>query len=143
MDRYRESAGSRSTRPNAAAWHLAVSRAGRDTIARYTGDSDRLRVLPVGVRSGDFQSRCAGRPKTDQILFVGFLNTTKGVDILLPAMAALRCRRPASTRLVLVGGAFYRNTRLQADQLKQLAVDLGLADVVTSADCSRRKPWRR
>jgi L-malate glycosyltransferase len=60
---------------------------------------------------------------------VGFVNRTKGVDVLLRAMRVLLDRRPRS-RLVLVGGGFYRDTRRQGDQLQRLAVELGVQSQV-------------
>ena len=112
-----------------SAFHLAVSTAGRDSVARYTGASDRLRVLPIGVDTTLFSPGDAPR-RREQILFVGFINFTKGVDVLLHAMADLAARRP-DARLVLVGGSFYRNTRLQTEQLEQLSASLGLKDRVS------------
>ena len=106
--------------------HLAPSRYARSTIAHFTGDSPKLRIVPNGVDSAIFTTRDAGRrPDPDQILFVGFVNFTKGVDILLQAMRLLIDRRPR-TRLLLVGGGFYRNTHRQTERLRRLTADLGL-----------------
>lgn len=54
----------------------------------------------------------------------------KGIDVLLDAMAKLKADgRPG--RLVLAGGSFFRNTRLQEEQLRARAEELGLGDRVT------------
>src|SRR5262249_62336963 len=66
----------------------------------------------------------AGR-KGNQILYVGVLNFNKGLDVLLHATQKLVQRQPEA-RLILLGGFFYRNTRLQAQCIQRLAHDLGL-----------------
>jgi glycosyltransferase involved in cell wall biosynthesis len=116
-----------------AAFHIAVSQHGKETIAHFTGQSERLRVIPNGVDGAVFS-----RPTNDpgggfnphQVLYVGLIKRIKGIDLLLRAMKKLASERPA-TRLVLVGGSFYRETRLQEEQFGQLAADLGIADRVT------------
>ncbi len=115
------------------AFHIAVSSYLRSTIAHFTGPSERLRVIPVGV-DGSIFSRPANSSalKPQQILFVGYINFTKGVDILLKAMQQLLRRQP-EVRLVLVGGSIYRNTRLQQEQLHKMAKDLALGDRVVFA----------
>jgi glycosyltransferase involved in cell wall biosynthesis len=111
-------------------FHIVPSRYARNTIAHFTGDSSKLRVIPNGVDGSTFTILDGGRrPGPDQILFVGFVNRTKGVDVLLRAMRVLLDRRPRS-RLVLVGGGFYRDTRRQGDQLQRLAVELGVQSQV-------------
>lgn len=112
------------------ALHLAVSEAGRASIARHIGEVDRLRVLPIGIDTSIFRLTDGQTRQPNQILYVGFLNATKGVDVLLRAMKRVLEGRPQA-RLVLAGGAFYRDTRRQAERLTQLATDLGLADAVS------------
>jgi teichuronic acid biosynthesis glycosyltransferase TuaC len=113
--------------------HVAPSRYARSTIAHFTGDSPKLRIVPNGVDGATFTTLAAGRrPDPDQILFVGFVNFTKGVDVLLQAMRLLLERRPRA-RLVLVGGGFYRDTHRQTERLRRLAVDLALEDHVEFA----------
>jgi D-inositol-3-phosphate glycosyltransferase len=65
----------------------------------------------------------------DRIVYVGWLNEVKGVDVLLRALALLRERRP-SARLVLVGGSLYRDEAPQERSLRKLATELGLDEVV-------------
>jgi glycosyltransferase involved in cell wall biosynthesis len=72
----------------------------------------------------------------DRILFVGFVNYMKGIDVLLRAMRLL-VERGSNARLVLVGGAHYRNTLRQERELRGLANDLALTGRVTFAG---RKP---
>ena len=112
------------------ATHLtAVSGYLRDTIIRYLGAGARVHVIPNGVDEDEFFPSPPSERAADQILFVGFVNFNKGIDVLLEAMLEIRQRRP-SARLLLAGGSFYRNTRLEEGRLRQLAVDLGVSDSV-------------
>jgi glycosyltransferase involved in cell wall biosynthesis len=113
------------------AFHLPVSRSVRKTIVHFTGESDRLRVVPVGVDGSVFTPLPDGRhPKPHQIVYVGRLHFKKGVDVLLNVMRQLIERRP-QVRLVLVGGdLYYRHYRLQEEQLRRMAQDLGLQNHV-------------
>jgi teichuronic acid biosynthesis glycosyltransferase TuaC len=110
-----------------AAFHIAVSRYVCATIARFTGDSDRLRVIPNGV-DGHLFVRPADESARDpeRILYVGRIHTIKGVDVLLRTMRRLVERRP-SARLTLVGGGFiYRGYQRQEDALRRMAGELRL-----------------
>jgi len=107
-------------------FHIPVSRYVRNTIVHFTGESEKLRVIPVGVDGSIFAPPSDGRkPDVNQILYVGFINFTKGVDVLLRAMPRLVDRRP-EVRLVLVGGSFYRHTRRQENRLRRMAQELRL-----------------
>jgi glycosyltransferase involved in cell wall biosynthesis len=119
----------------AATTIMAVSRSVERTIRAYAGDEPRVEVVPVGVDTALFRMPSAPRIP-DQILFVGFLNHMKGIDVLLDAIALLRDGELAG-RAVLVGGGFYRNTRKQEETLRRRAEELDLGDRVTFAG---RKP---
>jgi glycosyltransferase involved in cell wall biosynthesis len=102
---------------------IAVSSSVRDSIVSYTGDPAKVTVVPNGVdpteyRLGPFEAR-----DPEQILYVGLINRNKGIDVLLEAMRIIARERPAA-KLLLVGGSFYRNTRLQREALEQSADDL-------------------
>ncbi len=109
---------------------IAVSNSVRDTILHFTGQPEKVRVIPNGV-DGDVFTEPADehQRKVDQILFVGLINFNKGVDTLLKAMKLLASRAP-KLRLVLVGGSFYRNTGFQERQLRLLAQNLNLQSSV-------------
>lgn len=121
----------------AAAAILAVSTSVERTIRAYAGDGPRVEVVPVGVDPERFRLRPDVERRADQILFVGFLNYVKGVDVLLRAMRLL-ADRGLPGRLLLVGGSFYRNTRLQEQELRALAARLELGDRI--AFLGRRPP---
>lgn len=108
-----------------SAFQIAVSNYARDTIAQFTGLSERLVVLPNGVDTEVFSRDDGTTRKADQILFVGFLRRVKGVDLLLKAMRTAIDRKP-SLRLVIVGGGFYESYRRQEEELRGLASELGL-----------------
>jgi glycosyltransferase involved in cell wall biosynthesis len=111
-------------------FHIPVSHYVRNTIIQYTGESEKLRVIPVGVDCSVFAPPPDGHePDLNQILYVGQINFTKGIDVLLQAMCQLIAQRPR-VRLVLVGGSFYRLKRLQEERLRSLAKELGLENHV-------------
>jgi teichuronic acid biosynthesis glycosyltransferase TuaC len=112
-------------------FHIAVSRSVRTTISEFTGTTERIRVIPIGVDGRLFCPSATGkRVRSKQILYVGFINYNKGIDVLLRAASRVLPRVPEA-RLVLVGGSFYRNTRQQEDALRQLALTMDLQDRVT------------
>jgi glycosyltransferase involved in cell wall biosynthesis len=112
-----------------ASFHVAVSRYVRDTIVCFTGNNDRLRVIPIGVDGSVFTplADCAV-PDPNQIVYVGRVHRIKGIDVLLQSMRVL-CRRRPGLRLKIVGDElFYRGYRIQADQIHRMARDLGFGD---------------
>lgn len=110
----------------ASAFHIAVSQSVRRSIAHFTGASERLRVIPVGVDMDVFTPLLAGQqPDPDSILYVGRIHETKGVDVLLRAMRLLVERRP-TVRLSLIGGSFYVQNNSREARLKRLAEELDL-----------------
>ncbi len=111
-------------------FHIAVSDSVRQNIVQFTGENERLRVIPVGVDMDVFTPLPDGQePELDSILYVGRIHETKGVDILLHSMQLLKERRP-SVRLSLIGGSFYPQWKVQEERLKQLSEDLGLTSQV-------------
>ncbi|MEC4888453.1 MAG: glycosyltransferase [Nitrospira sp.] len=106
-------------------FHIAVSRSVKASIEYFTGTSEHIKTIPVGVDGAMFRPSSNSRPNPNQILYVGFLNHNKGVDVLLRAMSHLLKVNPQA-QLVLVGGSFYRNTNRQERQLRQLAKELAL-----------------
>ena len=113
----------------AASLLLPVSTAVERTMATFGVEGDHVRVVPVGVDTGLFRPTRAAERDPDRILFAGWINYTKGIDVLLRAMTLIR-QRDDRARLVLVGGALYRHTRLQEEELRRMADSLGLGDRV-------------
>lgn len=115
----------------AAATIMAVSTCVRTTVHERI-PAAQVEVIPVGVDMDIFVPAREQQRQRDLILFVGFINYNKGVDVLLDAMRRLAVRSlPA--RLLLVGGAHYRNTRLQEERLRRYAASLGLGDRIEFA----------
>jgi glycosyltransferase involved in cell wall biosynthesis len=114
-----------------SAFHIAVSRFARQTIAYYTGESKKLRIVPNGVDVDVFTPRTNGdRMDPNQILYVGFMRHVKGVDVLLQAMQQLVKRNP-KLKLVLVGGGIYRHSQAQESDLHAMARELGIENNVS------------
>lgn len=118
---------------NRSKYQVAISRLVRDEMVQLLGDSSRVRIIPDGV---DGEAFTPGADSTNwnpnQIVFVGFINYIKGFDILLKALQQLGQRRP-NTRLVVVGGSYFRGKKILEDRLRQMTVDLGLSNVVQFA----------
>jgi glycosyltransferase involved in cell wall biosynthesis len=112
------------------AFQITVSRYVQDTIVHFTGESEKLRVIPVGVDSSIFFNHPGDEvPDPNQILFVGIMRYIKGVDVLFEAMRTLIERRP-SLRLVLAGGGYYRDYRLHEKKLRSMARECQIGDHV-------------
>ena len=116
----------------AAAALLPVSSSVRETMRSFGIEGNRVRVVPVGVDGQVFRLGSAEDRIHDRILYVGWINYTKAIDVLLRAMKILQSRGEGG-RLLLVGGAAYRNTRLQEEELRRLADELDLGDRVSFA----------
>lgn len=114
----------------AAASVLPVSTSVERSIRRYAGDSVQTEVIPVGVDTALFVPSGESERQSDRILYVGWINYNKGIDVLLEAMRGLAARGLPG-RLALVGGSYYRNTRLQEERLRAVAASLDLGDRVT------------
>jgi teichuronic acid biosynthesis glycosyltransferase TuaC len=108
------------------AFLVAISQAHRKTIAQYTGESSKLRLIPDSVDGSVFTLPENGfRPANNQVLFVGVIRHVKGVDILVRAMRLL-ADRGRDLKLVLVGESFYEGYRRDYEQVRQLVREMGL-----------------
>jgi glycosyltransferase involved in cell wall biosynthesis len=109
-----------------SAFHIAVSAYARQTIAHFTGETEKLRVVPNGVDVSIFTPLQNGsKPKLNQILFVGLMRHVKGIDLLLNAMRKLVGQMP-ELKLVLVGGGVYRDYIEQEKDLRHMVQEFGL-----------------
>lgn len=106
-------------------FQIAVSRSVRDSIAHFTGQPEKIRIIHCGVDGSDFDwSQDAQKTRRkDRVLFVGFINFNKGIDVLLESMRQIVARRPG-VKLLLIGGGFYANTKRQEERLREMAKDL-------------------
>jgi teichuronic acid biosynthesis glycosyltransferase TuaC len=111
-------------------FHLAVSRAARESIAHFTGESEKLRIIPNVVDGKMFIPPTNGaRPAPNRILFVGIMRQVKGVDILLEALRRLADQN-RDVRLAIVGESFYESYRRDLEGFRQMVTDLRLQDRV-------------
>lgn len=108
------------------AFLISVSSSVKDTIVHFTGQPEKIRVIPIGVDGSFFTAPKNGDiVKKNQVLYVGFINFNKGVDLLLKAIKCVLKTRP-DTKLVMVGGGFYNDTMKQERCLHAMAEDMGL-----------------
>ena len=109
------------------AFHIGVSRHTIDTIEHFTGNSERLRIIPIGVDGSQFSlAPDGGGWDPNLVLFVGRIHPVKGIDVLLQAMHQVVARRPKA-RLILIGSSsLFRDYRRQEERLRAMAAEMGL-----------------
>jgi glycogen(starch) synthase len=95
--------------------------------AAFPDHAAKIQVVPNAVPVEAFRAAPLGDRITDELLFVGYLKDTKGIDTLLRAVAAARAERPTVT-LRLVGGS---PTEALAERWRSLVEELELGDAVT------------
>lgn len=111
-------------------FQIAISTAVRDSIVHFTGESERLRVIPDGVDTDVFTLPPNGLQTTpDQILFVGLIRAVKGVDVLVRALRLL-ADRGRNAKLVFVGDGYYRSYQRDQADVRRLIAELGVSDSV-------------
>ena len=96
----------------------------------------RLTVVPAGVDLDRFSPGSTDLDPAEgpELLFVGRLQPLKGPDVALRTLAEVR-RHVPDARLRIVGGASGNGRgRTGPDELRALAVELGVADAVTFED---------
>jgi len=119
---------------------VAESPASRRHMVRHYGvEPSDIAVIPCGVDVERFQPRDKRRARLDLslpaaapiLLFVGRLQPSKGIDILLRAAAEIRRQRPDVRVLVVGGGLDERDERETAElqRLQRLGAELGLHNV--------------
>jgi glycosyltransferase involved in cell wall biosynthesis len=113
----------------AASGIMAVSTYVRKTIEAWLGDTVPVAFVPTGVDGELFTPAPPRSFVEDRILFVGWPNFNKGVDVLLDAMKLID-ERGQPGHLELVGGSDYRGTRLDEQRLKAYRDSLMLGDRV-------------
>lgn len=101
----------------------------RDDMARFSSETTEIRTIPNGVDVDRYRPNDAVRRTTDggaavtDLLFVGRLDTVKGVPYLLRAVAKLL--EDGDYRLTIVGDGSRR------DDVERLARSLGISDSVS------------
>jgi glycosyltransferase involved in cell wall biosynthesis len=110
------------------AFHIAISRAMRDSIVHFTGHTSNSRIIPDGIDEAVFTLPANGQTRIpNQILFVGVIRRVKGVDVLVEAMRRL-LEWGRDVKLVCVGESFYGGYRVDFDAVRQLVAEYGLED---------------
>lgn len=102
---------------------IAGSRYLADTITHFTQQPSKISRIPIGVNTQLFKPAEIEK-KPQQILYVGRIHKTKGVDVLFNAIKIL-IDRGFDIRLVIVGGNLgFKNYQVQEDKMRQLATEL-------------------
>lgn len=112
---------------------VAASPAQRDSILRFADCPDRIEVIPNGVDGAVFRpSDNPARGSGHRIIFVGFLNINKGIDVLLKALRQL-LDRGLDVRLVIVGRVHFAAAFKEQRKQLRLLDELGLQEQVDLA----------
>jgi D-inositol-3-phosphate glycosyltransferase len=105
-----------------------------ELVASYGADPERVEVIPPGVDHAIFSPGDAhearqrlGLPEAPLVLFIGRIQTLKGVDLALRCLAALDNH---DARLAIVGGPSGQDGAAEVDRLAELARELGVAERV-------------
>lgn len=103
----------------------------------YGASQDRLKTLHPGVDHAVFRplDRAAARAQLGLgneavMLFVGRIQRLKGIDLGIAALSELVPALDRDIRLVVVGGASGRGGEAEVQRLRDLAVELDVADRV-------------
>jgi glycosyltransferase involved in cell wall biosynthesis len=117
-----------------AAAFVPVSHAVRRSMNEYIeGLPTPTHVIPVGVDGHVFQLKPSRvSPKGERLLFVGWINYIKGMDVLIDSLSAM-VRRGRRVGLTIVGGALFRHKQRQQDELLRKVEAAGLAAHVSFA----------
>jgi teichuronic acid biosynthesis glycosyltransferase TuaC len=113
-------------------FHIAISKAVRDSITRLAGESEKLRIIPDAVDGSVFSTPREQRKIPNQIVFVGAIRPVKGVDVLLKSLRLL-LDQGRGVKLVLVGESYFKSYQKEYARLQQMAKDLGLGESVRFA----------
>ena len=115
---------------------IAVSSALRTEVVDEHGASTRkMCVIPNGVDvtrfapmpQGEARAKLALEGEVSRLLYVGGIESSKGIDYLLKAAGELRRNTQHSVEVVLIGEGRYEG------QAKELATELGIDDAVAFA----------
>jgi D-inositol-3-phosphate glycosyltransferase len=112
---------------------VATEKEKQDLISYYGAKAEKVGVVPCGVNMELFRpidkafARQTLGLKADKILlFVGRIDPLKGIDKLIKTIPLLK--NQGNLKLVVVGGD--ENSRLELDELKQLAVQLNIQEAI-------------
>lgn len=105
----------------------------------YGASHDRLKTLHPGVDHGLFSPGDMGAARAELglsreaavLLFVGRIQPLKGLELAIRSVEQLEPALDRPVRLVVVGGASGRRGGAEVERLHELAVALGVADLVT------------
>ncbi|MFC2014844.1 glycosyltransferase [Chloroflexota bacterium] len=105
-----------------------------ELVQHYNSPPERISVVPCGVNMERFRPvdrkiarQELGFGEEKMVLFVGRIESLKGIEQLLKAMPYLKNNQ--NPRLVVIGGD--KNSQYEIDRLRRLSLDLNIEDSVT------------
>ncbi|VAW53818.1 Putative teichuronic acid biosynthesis glycosyl transferase TuaC [hydrothermal vent metagenome] len=105
---------------------IAASRYLADTMAAFTGEPKKLHDIPIGVNTALFKPDATVKKVPRQILYVGRIHKTKGVDILFNALSLL-LKTHSDIHLIVIGGNLgFKNYQKQENEMRALATRLNI-----------------
>jgi len=105
---------------------IAASKYLAGTMTSFTNAHEKVHDIPIGVNTELFNPDNKVKKNSRQILYVGRIHKTKGVDILFNAMSLL-LKEYDDIQLVVIGGNLgFTNYQKQEDEMRLLASSLGI-----------------
>ncbi len=138
---------------NAADAIIAQSRFLKEEIEKITGVTDKIKVIPNGVKISEFDSHKALKSKKPYILAMGSLTKKKGFDILISAFDYLKQRFPKAELKIAGDGKESENYKMLINEkglnnsIKLLGNITGKKKIALFKNClffvnsSRREPF--
>lgn len=118
---------------------VAVSRALKICIMDFHNDEKKIKIIPCGVDGSLFvKNDIEKKSKPKRILYVGWVAYHKGVDVLLKSMKALK-EKKVDVELIIIGQSYYKDQKRQENELKELAKQLGVSEMVYFAGGKSQK----
>jgi D-inositol-3-phosphate glycosyltransferase len=112
---------------------VATEKEKQDLVSYYDAKAEKVGVVPCGVNMELFKpidkalaKRTLGLKADKILLFVGRIDPLKGIDKLIKTIPLLK--NQGNLKLVVVGGD--ENSRVELDELKQLAIQLNIQEAI-------------
>jgi len=103
---------------------IAASHYLADTISSFTHEPQKIHDIPIGVNTDLFKPADKFTKKPMQVVYVGRIHKTKGVDVLFKALSLL-VKKHSDLHLVVIGGNLgFKNYQRQEEEMRTLAIRL-------------------
>lgn len=94
-----------------------------ELVSRLKGDAAKIHVVSYGVDHSTYRPRPELRRSAEQVLYIGEVSRSKGVDVLIRAFGKVKARVPGAE--LVIGGKTNKDQPL----LEELSRSLGVSDV--------------